>query len=78
MGKQWRINDQYWRVYRGILRPAPFDTPIIEIQTKSGRCIVIPWTGFDAMPCSKTEKLAIARHIVRLHNEELNRQNNAR
>ena len=71
----WRINDQLWRVHQGSLR-AGFGK-VIEIQLKSSGNAVIPWGGFDDCSISATERLAIARRIVRLHNEDLNRQANA-
>lgn len=76
MGAQWRINDQYWKIWRGELRPGLIDTQVMEIQTKTTGRTVIPWAAFDDSARSRTEHLAIARRIVRLHNEELNRQNN--
>jgi hypothetical protein len=69
------ILDKHWRVYHAPLRPGM--NKIIEVNCKDGEP-VIPWPGFDAMYISKTARLALARYIVRLHNEELNRTVNAR
>lgn len=70
----WRINDQRWKVYQGQLRKGL--GRVIEIQLKENGSAVIPWIGFDDCSISATERLAIARRIVRLHNEDLNRQAN--
>jgi len=67
-----RLTEQYWKIWRGSLRPGIIDTRIMEIQTKEGQT-VIPWSGFDDCSISMTERLAIARAIVRDHNGELNR-----
>ena len=69
------LMDSLWRVYHERLRPH-LDGRIIEVQTTDGRT-VIPWTGFDDSNISKTVRLGIARRIVRLHNEQLNRDANA-
>lgn len=71
----WRINDQRWKAYQGPLRKG--FGKIIEIQLKSSGRAVVAWGGFDDSAISATERLAIARRIVRLHNEDLNRQANA-
>lgn len=56
-----------WKVYSSRLRP-DFGGHVVEIQTADGRP-VIPWAGFD--PMSPTRRLAMARHIVKVHNEAL-------
>lgn len=71
---KWRINDQRWKVYQGQLCKGL--GRVIEIQLKENGSAVIPWIGFDDCSISATERLAIARRIVRLHNEDLNRQAN--
>ena len=58
-----------WKVYNKRFRPQ-FAGRIIEIQTEEGQT-VIPWTGFDALDLSKTERMDIARAIVRDHNSSL-------
>jgi hypothetical protein len=73
---KWKINDQYWKIWRGSLRPAISSVQAMEIQTKTSGITVIPWSAFDDSARSITERLAIARRIVRLHNEDLNRQRN--
>jgi hypothetical protein len=70
---KWQLNDVYWKIWRGALRPGQFDAQIMEIQTKATSETVIPWSAFDTGR-SLTQNLAIARRIVRLHNEDLNRQ----
>lgn len=59
--------DKPWKVYSNRLRPN-FGSLIVEIITADGKTVV-PWAGFD--PISPTRRLAIARHIVKVHNESL-------
>lgn len=68
--------DKRWRVYHEKLREQ-FTTKIIEVQTVKSET-VINWQGFDSLDISKAKRLALARHIVKLHNENLNRQANMR
>ncbi len=69
--------DKRWKVYAAGLKPE-FPTKIIEIHTVEGET-VIPWAGFDNDGHrSYAMRLRIARLIVRLHNEDLNRQANLR
>ena len=65
--KKANVLHERWGVYHGKLRPQ-FPTKIVEIGTVSGT-VIIPWTGFDGgvLP----NRLAVARHIVRLHNLSL-------
>lgn len=58
-----------WRVYNQRLR-SQFQGRIIEIQTICGETVV-NWQGFDALDLSKTERMDIARAIVRGHNSLL-------
>jgi len=73
---KWQLTDVYWKIWRGALRPGMFDKQVMEIQTKATGETVIHWVAFDTGR-SMTQNLAIARRIVRLHNEDLNRQRNA-
>lgn len=55
-----------WSVYTDKLRPS-FALKIIEIHDAHGNC-VMPWGGFDCMECSYTQKLKLARRIVKAVN----------
>lgn len=59
--------DKPWKVYSNRLRIG-IGSRIVEIQTADGKP-VIPWAGFDAAP--HTRRLALARHIVKVHNKSL-------
>jgi hypothetical protein len=59
-----------WRAVCTVLRPPPFDTPIIFVADDNGK-EVMPWGGFDQMSkLTKREKLALARAIARMGNEK--------
>jgi hypothetical protein len=70
----YALLNKQWRVYSAPFKPG---MNIVEVQTIDGT-VVVPWDGFDALDVSKTDKETIVRHLVKVHNEYLSRQESER